>query len=91
MNVDQYGQIYLKNRMVRCVIDKTVQFGTILYSLDSLCVDGSVPFKMNYITPFTALYDVIVCKTAIVQCKCSLKLNHTKLSYCALLCIQLCK
>ena len=65
--------------MVRFVIDKTVQFGTLLYSLDSLCVDGSVHFKLNYITPFTVLYNIIVCKTAIVQCKCNLKLNHTKI------------
>ena len=83
MNVDQYGQIYLKNRMERFMIDKTVQFGTVLYSLDSLCVDGSVHFKLNYVTPFTVLNNVIVCKTAIVQCKCNLKLNHTKSSYYA--------
>ena len=64
MNVDQYGQIYLKNKMVKFVIDKTVQCETILYSLDSL-------------------FNVIVCKTAIVQCQCNYKLNHTKRSYCA--------
>ena len=69
--------------MVLFMKDKTVQFGTILYSLDSLCVDASVHFKLNYVTPFTVLYNVIVCKTAIVQCKCNLKLSHTKLSYCA--------
>ena len=68
INVDQYGQIYLKNKMVTFVIDKTVQFETLLYSLDSLCVDASVGFKLNYVTPFTVLYNVIVSKTAIVQC-----------------------
>ena len=78
MNVDQYGQIYLKNKMVKFVIDKTVQFETILYSLDSLCADASIHFKLNYVTPFTVLYNVIVCKTAIVLCKCNYKLNHTK-------------
>ena len=78
MNVDQYGQIYLKNKMVKFVIFKTVQFETIFYSLDSLCGEASVHFKLNYITPFTALYSVIVCKTAIVQCKC-----YYKLIYCA--------
>ena len=78
MNVDQYGLIYLKNKMVKFVIDKTDQFETILYSLDSLCGDTSVHFKLNSITPFTVLNSVIVCKTAIVQCKCNYKLNHTK-------------
>ena len=78
MNVDQYGQIYLKNKMVKFVIDKTVQFETILYSLGSLCGNASVHVKLNYITPFTVLYNVIVCKTAIVQCKCNYKFNHTK-------------
>ena len=53
MNVDQYGQIYLKDKMVKFVIDKTDQFETILYSLDSLCGDASVHFKLNYVTPFT--------------------------------------
>ena len=28
MNVDQYGQIYLENKMVKFVIDKNVQFET---------------------------------------------------------------
>ena len=78
MNVDQYGQIYLKNKMVKFVIDKTVHCETILYSLDSLYGDTSVHFKLNYVTPFTVLFNVIVCKTAIVQCKCNNKLNHTK-------------
>ena len=73
MNVDQYGQIYLKNKMVKFVIDKTVQCETILYSLDSLCWDASVHFELNYVTPFT-----VFSKTAIVQCKCNYKLNHTK-------------
>ena len=57
--------------MVKFVIYKTVQFETILYSIDSLCGDASVHFKLNYITPFTVLYNVIVCKTAFVQCKCN--------------------
>ena len=78
MNADQYGQIYLKNKMVKFVIDKSVQFETTLYSLDSLCGDASVHFKLNYITPFTVLYNGIVCKTVIVQCKCNYKLIHTK-------------
>ena len=78
MNVDQYGQIYLKNKLVKFVIDKTVQCETILYSLDPLCGDASVHFKLNYVTPFTVLFNVIVCKTALVQCKCNYKLNHTK-------------
>ena len=52
-DVDQYGQIYLKNKMVKFVIDKTVQCETILYSLDSLCWDTSVHFELNYVTPFT--------------------------------------
>ena len=69
--------------MAKFVIDKIVQFETILYSLDSLCGDASVHFKLNYVTPFTVLYNVIVCKTAIVQCKWNYKLNHTKCSYCA--------
>ena len=69
MNVDQYGQIYLKNKMVKFVIDKTVQCETILYSLDSLCGGASVHFKLNNVTPFTVLFNVIVCKTAIVQCQ----------------------
>ena len=56
--------------MAKFVINKTVQFETILYSLDSLCGDASVHFKLNCVTPFTVLYNVIVCKTAIVQCKC---------------------
>ena len=68
--------------MVKFVIDKTVQFETILLSFDSLCVDASVHFKLNYVTPFTVLINVIVSKTAIVQCKCKYQLNHTKLSYC---------
>ena len=83
MNFNQYGQIYLKNEMVKFVIDKTVQFETILYSLDSLCEDASVHFKLNFITQFTVSYSAIVCKTAIVQCKCNYKVNHTKCSYCA--------
>ena len=66
MNVDQYGQIYLKNKMVKFVIEKTVQFETILYSIDYLFWDASVHFKLNCITP--VLYNLIVCKTAIVQC-----------------------
>ena len=78
MNVDQYGQIYLKNKMVKFVIVQTVHCETILYSLDSLYGDASVHFKLNYVTPFTVLFNVIVCKTAIVQCKCNYKLNHTK-------------
>ena len=78
MNVDQNGQIYLKNETVKFVIHKTVQFEIILYSIDSLCVDASVHFKLNYVTPFTVVYNVIVCKTAFVQCKCYYKLNHTK-------------
>ena len=80
MNVDQYGLIYLKNKMVKLVIDKTDQFETILYSLDSLCGDASVHLKLNTcnITPFTVSNSVIVCKTAIVQCKCNYKLNHSK-------------
>ena len=69
MNVNQYGQIYLKEiKMVKFVIDNTVQFETILYSLGSLCVDTSVHFKHTWITTFTVLYNAIVCKTAIVQC-----------------------
>ena len=77
MNVDQYGQINLKNKMVKFVIDKTVKFETILYSIDSLCWDASVHFKLNCVTPFTVLFNLIV-MTAIVQCKCSYKLNYTK-------------
>ena len=76
-------RLILNNKMVKSVIDKAAQFETILYSLDSLCLDASVHFKLNYVTSFTVLYNVIVCKTAIVQCKCNYKLNHTKLSYCA--------
>ena len=53
--------------MVKFVIDKTVQFETILYSKDSVCVDASFHFKHNYVTPFTVLYNAIVCKTAIVS------------------------
>ena len=30
LNVDQYGQTYLKNNMIKFMIDKTVQFETIL-------------------------------------------------------------
>ena len=75
INMDRFIQ---KNKMVQFVIDKTFQFETILYSFDSLCGDASVQFKMNYVIPFTVLYNVIVCKTAIVQCKCNYKLNHTK-------------
>ena len=59
------------------MIEKIVQLETILYSLDSLCGDASVHFKLNYLIPFTVLYNVIVCKTAIIQCKCNYKLNHT--------------
>ena len=44
----------------------------------------NVHFKLNYVTPFTVLYNVIVSKAAIVQCKCNYKFNHTKLVYCAL-------
>ena len=51
----------------------TVQFEAILYSLDSVCGDASVHFKLNYVKPFILLYNVIVCKTAIVQCKCNYK------------------
>ena len=63
MNVNKHGQIYSKE----FVIDKTVQFETILYIRDSVCVDASFLFKQNYVTPFTVLYNVIVCKTAIVS------------------------
>ena len=75
MNIDQYGQIYFENKIVKFVIDKTVQFETIFYSLDSLCGDASVHFKLDYVTS-TVVY--IVCKTAIVHCKCNYKLNPTK-------------
>ena len=78
MGIDQNGQIYLENKMVTFVIHKAVQFETILYSIDFLCGDASVHFKLNYVTPFTVLYNFIVCKTAFVQCKCNYKLNHTK-------------
>ena len=56
MNVDQYGQIYFKNKMVKFVIDKTVQFETIFYSLDSLCGDASVHFKLNFILLFFSFF-----------------------------------
>ena len=74
--------------MVKFLIDKTVRLKTIkvelvLLSLDSLFVDVSVHFKLNYVTPFTVLYNVVVSNTAIVQCKCYYNLNHTKLSSCA--------
>ena len=43
MNVDQYGQIYFKNKMVNFVIDKNVQYGTIIIIVQrhSLCGDAS--------------------------------------------------
>ena len=83
MSIDQNGQIYLKNKIVKFAIHKTVQFETILYSIDFLCEEASVHLKLNCVTPFTVLYNFIVCKTAFVQCKCNYKLNHTKRSYCA--------
>ena len=67
MNVDQNGQIFLKNKMVKFVIYKTIQFETILYSIDSLYGDASVHFKLNYFTPFAVLYNFIFCKTALFQ------------------------
>ena len=82
MNVNQYGQIYFK-KMVRFVMEISVQLETLLYSLGCLSVNVSVHFKQNYVTPFTVLYNGIVCKTAIVRCNCNYKLNHTKLSYIA--------
>ena len=30
-------------------------------------MDASFHFKQNYVTPFTVLYNAIVCKTAIVS------------------------
>ena len=53
--------------MVKFVIDKTVQFETILYSLDSVCVDASFHFKHNYVTPLTVLYNAIVRVNVIIN------------------------
>ena len=72
MNVNQYGQIYFK-RMVKFVIDKSVQFETILYSLGCPSVNASVHFKQN--SPFYTmalsvrqiLFDVIVIINSITQ------------------------
>ena len=44
-------------------------------------MNASVHFNQNEVTPFTVLYNCIVCKTAIVRCNYNYKLNHTKLSY----------
>ena len=65
MNVNQHGQIYLKE----FVIDKTVEFETIYCTSETVCVDASFHFKQHYVTPFTVLYNAIVCKTTIVSVK----------------------
>ena len=69
--------------MVKFAIDNSVQFETILYSWGCFTVNASVHFKQNQVTPFTVLYNGIVCKTAIVRCNCNYKLNHTQISYSA--------
>ena len=46
-------------------------------------MNASVHFKQNKVTPFTVLYDGIICMTAIVRCNYNYILNHTKLSFSA--------
>ena len=81
MAVDQYGQIYLKNKMVKFVIDKNVQFEAIIIIVKlRLSLWGrqcSLQTELHY-TIHSFIQWQIVSKTAIVQCKCHYKLNHAK-------------
>ena len=76
MKVNQYGQIYFKT-MVKFVIDNSVQFETILYSLGCLSVNASVtsnriklhhsPFYTMALSVRQLLFDVIVIINSITQ------------------------
>ena len=70
-------------------MDFRLQFADIHGNLregNSVCVDAGFHFKLNYGTPFTVLYNVIACKTAIVSV--NVIINSFTQNY--LLCIQSC-